>query len=67
MAAAYLVQIRKGKKEKIIIKIKLIHKARDVTKTKWKYHIKSYHFQISTKKITDMIAKYDCANIVITL
>lgn len=54
--AAALIFINKerngGKK---IIKIKLIHKARNGMKTKLQiYYIKSYKFKISKKKIIDI-------------
>ena len=43
--------------KEIIIKINLIHKARSVMKTDWKYNIKNYNFQISQKTVIHMITK----------
>ena len=39
-----------------MIKIKLIHKARNVIKTTWKYYIKGSNFQISKKMLIHIIA-----------
>ena len=44
--------------KEIIIKIKLIYKARSAMKTDWKHNIKNYNFQISQKTVIHMITKY---------
>ena len=57
LAAVYL-QVKKERRKQVIIKTKLIHKARSVMKTEWRYYINRYDYKVNFswifKSMTDI-------------